>query len=82
MLGQLKGTTHGMAEFIRRLWSGRRKHVQLGKEEVNMSRASRANDAELAKWLEAVLCGDETDMVGDTREAEQCWFRGPPWTSR
>ena len=47
-----------------------------------MSRTSRANDAELAKWLEAVLCGDETDMADDTREAEQDWFPGPPWTSR
>ena len=56
--------------------------MPLGKEEMNMSRTSRANDAELAKWLEAVLCGDETDMVDKIREAEQCWFHGPPWISR
>ena len=31
---------------------------------------------------EAVLCGDETDMADDTREAEQDWFQGPLWTSR
>ena len=31
---------------------------------------------------EAVLCGDETDMADDTREAEQDWFQGLPWNSR
>ena len=33
---------------------------------------SRANDAEVAKWLEAVLSADETDMADETREAEDC----------
>ena len=31
-----------------------------------MSRTSRVNDVQLAKWLEAVLCG-ETDMADDMK---------------
>ena len=82
MLVQLKGTADGMAGIIRKLRSGGREHVQVGKEGLHMSRTSRANDEELAKWLRVALCGDETDMADETREARQYLFRGPPWTSR
>ena len=70
-----------VAEMIRRPPRRRRKLVQLLQKVMGMSRTSRVNDVQLAKWLEAVLCGDETDMADDTREAGPCRFQGPLWAS-